>query len=70
MALVFGGLLIVQTLISGVDVPGYASLVVVVLFLRAMNLIALGVMGEYIGKLTVENKKRPPKSTFIAFSMN
>ena len=59
VALVFGALLIVRTLISGVDVPGYASLMVVVLFLGAMNLIALGVMGEYIGRLTVESKKRP-----------
>lgn len=58
-ALLMGTLLIVRTLISGIDVPGYASLMVVVLFLGAVNLIALGILGEYIGRLTVESKRRP-----------
>jgi len=59
LAVVMGFFLIARTLIHGIDVPGYASLMVVVLFLGAFNLMALGVMGEYIGRLTVETKKRP-----------
>jgi glycosyltransferase involved in cell wall biosynthesis len=59
LALVLATLLVLRTLIHGVDVPGYASLMVVVLFMGACNLIALGVLGEYVGRLTVESKKRP-----------
>ena len=58
-AVLFGIYLILRTLIFGVDVPGYASLMVITLFLGACNLIALGMLGEYIGRLTVETKKRP-----------
>ena len=59
LAFLMGILLILRTLIYGIDVPGYASLMVVVLFLGACNLIALGVLGEYIGRLTIETRKRP-----------
>jgi glycosyltransferase involved in cell wall biosynthesis len=59
LAVVSAVFLILRTLIFGIDVPGYASLMVITLFLGACNLIALGMMGEYIGRLTVETKKRP-----------
>lgn len=59
LAVLLAILLVLRTLIHGIDVPGYASLMVVTLFLGACNLIALGVMGEYIGRLAVETKKRP-----------
>ena len=59
LAVVFAVFLILRTLIFGIDVPGYASLMVITLFLGACNLIALGMMGEYIGRLTIETKKRP-----------
>ncbi|MDB5477173.1 MAG: glycosyl transferase family protein [Phenylobacterium sp.] len=51
--------LIVRVLIVGRDVPGYASLMVVVLFAFALQMIALGVMGEYIGRMYQEVKGRP-----------
>jgi polyisoprenyl-phosphate glycosyltransferase len=51
--------IIVRTLIAGVDVPGYASLMVAVLFLGAIQLISLGVIGEYLGRLFLEAKQRP-----------
>ena len=59
LAVGFAVFLILRTLIFGIDVPGYASLMVITLFLGACNLIALGMMGEYIGRLTIETKKRP-----------
>ena len=51
--------IIAKTLISGVDVPGYASTMVVILFLGGMQLIFLGVIGEYLGRAFYETKGRP-----------
>ncbi|MEM8572002.1 MAG: glycosyltransferase family 2 protein [Pseudomonadota bacterium] len=51
--------LIAKTLIFGRDVPGYASLMVVILILGAVQLISLGVIGEYLGRLYLETKQRP-----------
>lgn len=48
-----------RTLIRGVDVPGYASLLVAILFLGSLQLISIGVLGEYIGRIYMETKKRP-----------
>ena len=59
LALVFAGVIVVQVLIGGRDVPGYASLMVVILFGFALQLIALGVLGEYIGRMYQEVKGRP-----------
>jgi glycosyltransferase involved in cell wall biosynthesis len=51
--------LIVRTLIFGIDVPGYASLMVTLLFLGGMQLFGLGILGEYMGRLYMEAKGRP-----------
>lgn len=51
--------LVLRTLIFGVVVPGYASLMVVVLFLGGIQLITLGIIGEYLGRLYSEAKGRP-----------
>lgn len=53
------GAIIVRTVVVGVDVPGYASLISVVLFLGGLQLISLGVLGDYVGRLFVEAKGRP-----------
>lgn len=50
---------IVRTLMLGVDVPGYASLIVSVTFLAGVQLLSLGVIGEYIGRIFAEVKGRP-----------
>jgi glycosyltransferase involved in cell wall biosynthesis len=51
--------IVVQVFQYGRDVPGYASLMVSVLFLGGVQLICLGVLGEYIGKIYTEVKQRP-----------
>lgn len=58
-AFLYGGFLIVRTVIYGIDVPGYASLMVVVLFLGGVQLVSLGVIGEYLGRIYTEVKQRP-----------
>ncbi|MCX5875938.1 MAG: glycosyltransferase family 2 protein [Deltaproteobacteria bacterium] len=59
IAFVFGVFLIGRTLVFGRDLPGYASLMTTVLFLGGIQLIGLGVIGEYIGRLYGEAKARP-----------
>lgn len=51
--------IIVRTLLFGVSVPGYASLLVAVLFLGGLQLLSLGILGEYVGRILVETKGRP-----------
>ncbi len=58
-AFLYAGWLIGRTLLYGIDVPGYASLMVVVLFLGGVQLLSLGVLGEYLGRVFVEVKGRP-----------
>ena len=58
-ALGFGGQLIVRTLLFGNQVPGYPSLMAVVLFLGGVQLMTLGVIGEYLGRVFNETKQRP-----------
>ena len=50
---------ILQKLICGIDVPGYATIVVLVLFLGGMQLFCLGILGEYLSKIYVQVKNRP-----------
>ncbi|MFK3741571.1 glycosyltransferase family 2 protein [Massilia sp. TN1-12] len=51
--------LTIRTLIFGVDLPGYASVATAVLFLGGIQLIGIGVLGEYVGRIYFESKKRP-----------
>ena len=51
--------LIFDTLVFGVSVPGYASLMVGILFLGGLQLLSLGVMGEYMARIFTEVKARP-----------
>lgn len=59
MTILYALYIVFRTLILGVDVPGYASLLVAVLFFGSLQLISIGVLGEYIGRIYVETKQRP-----------
>lgn len=50
---------ILRTLIYGIELPGYASLMTVVLFLGGIQLVGIGVLGEYLGRVFSEAKARP-----------
>ncbi len=58
-ALVYGAYVIVKTLIFGADVPGYPTLLVATLFFAGVQLIGLGIIGEYLGHVFSEVKRRP-----------
>jgi polyisoprenyl-phosphate glycosyltransferase len=51
--------IVVRTLIYGVDVPGYASLLSIVLFFNGLIMVSIGVIGEYIARIFAEVKGRP-----------
>lgn len=56
----YGSFVVIHTLIYGRDLPGYASLMSVVLFMSGIHLMALGLIGEYVGRTYIESKRRPP----------
>jgi glycosyltransferase involved in cell wall biosynthesis len=58
-AVAYALFIFLRVLIVGVDVPGYASLILVLLLGTALNLLSLGMIGEYVGRLFVETKQRP-----------
>lgn len=59
LAFAYAAILVGRTLLHGVDVPGYASLMVVMLLFGGINLLTLGIMGEYLGRIYTEVKARP-----------
>ena len=59
LATSWGAWLFMRTLLFGVDVPGYASMIVAVLWLGGVQLLSLGVLGEYVGRILLEAKGRP-----------
>ena len=59
LAFVYGLYLLLRTLLYGNPVPGYPSLIIVVLFLGGVQLICLGIIGEYLGRTYDESKRRP-----------
>jgi glycosyltransferase involved in cell wall biosynthesis len=58
-AFVYALWIIFTTMVHGVALPGYASLMVAVLFMGGIQLISLGVIGEYVGRIYRETKQRP-----------
>jgi len=59
LSLFYASFLVIRTIFLGIDVPGYASLMVTILFLGGIQLITLGIIGEYLGRVYEEIKGRP-----------
>lgn len=60
LAMIYGTFIVLRTLIYGIDLPGYASIVSLVAFLSGVQLLAIGIVGEYVGRSYMESKSRPP----------
>lgn len=52
-------IVVLQKLIAGIDIPGYATIIVLILFLGGMQLLCIGIIGEYVGKTFEQSKNRP-----------
>ena len=59
LAFVYGSVMIVKTLLYGNPVAGYPSLITIMLFFGGVQLMAIGLLGEYIGRIFTETKRRP-----------
>jgi glycosyltransferase involved in cell wall biosynthesis len=60
VSFLYAGFIVLRTLVFGVDVPGYASLITIMLFLGGIQVLGIGVLGEYLGRVYSEVKRRPP----------
>lgn len=58
-AFAYGIYMVIDTLIYGNPVPGYPSLIVIILMLGGAQLVAIGILGEYLGRIFNETKRRP-----------
>lgn len=59
ISLTYALFIVARTLLHGVDLPGYASLLVAIIFFGSVQLIGIGMLGEYIGRIYMESKQRP-----------
>lgn len=56
---IFAVVIFLKVLFYGIDVPGYASIIVAVTFLGGLQLVGIGILGEYLGRSYIESKRRP-----------
>ena len=59
MSMIFAFFIIIQTILLGKDVPGYASTITAILFIGGIQLLSIGILSEYISKIYLEIKDRP-----------
>jgi polyisoprenyl-phosphate glycosyltransferase len=59
LSMTYIGIVVVAVLVRGVDAPGYVTLITAVLGLGGLQLVGLGVLGEYVGRIYLEVKRRP-----------
>jgi len=60
LSILYGLYIVLKTLVVGTDLPGWATLVVGISFLSGIQLLSIGVLGEYIARIFIEVKQRPP----------
>lgn len=58
-ALIYLVIVILEKLITGIDIPGYATIIVLILALGSMQLFCIGIIGEYVGRTFEQSKQRP-----------
>ena len=59
LAVIYIIITLIKTLVNGVDVPGYATLLIILLFMGGIILLSIGILGSYIGRIFMESKDRP-----------
>ena len=59
LAFAYAAYFLIKTLLSGDPVPGFPTLIVVISFLGGLQLMAIGILGEYVGRIFLETKRRP-----------
>jgi len=59
LSFLYGSWIVLRTVLFGVDVPGFASLLTAVLFMGGVQILSIGVLGEYVGRVYDEAKQRP-----------
>lgn len=59
LSLLYMMIVIIQKIVFGIEIPGYPTLVVLILFVGGIQMLLLGIIGQYIAKIYIEGKKRP-----------
>ncbi len=59
IAILYLIVVVLQKLIIGIDIPGYATIIVLILLLGGIQLLCIGIIGEYVGKIFEQSKDRP-----------
>lgn len=59
LSFLYATFILIHVFVSGIDVPGFASIMVAVTFLGGLQLIGIGIIGEYLGRTYIESKRRP-----------
>ena len=58
-AIIYSIIVVLEKLIQGIDVPGYATIIILILLLGSMQLFCIGIIGEYVGRTFEQSKERP-----------
>lgn len=59
LSMISGFIIVIQTIILGKEVPGYASTITAILFIGGIQLLSIGILSEYVSKIYLEIKNRP-----------
>jgi glycosyltransferase involved in cell wall biosynthesis len=59
LSFMYAGFIVVHSILTGIDVPGYPSLIVAIMFFGGIQLFSIGLVGEYVGRIYLETKQRP-----------